>query len=341
MTHLSHSAPERRARLLAVKLSALVRDHDGGEVQIPGTFALGAALLAGDRAWILLDDIVDDGRGLGAALVWATRQNVAELNLVADEPLTVAARRAGAFRLPIRVWSVSERALQQVDRAPVRAPRAPRPEHTRLLPDIEAAGATPVIEHGVVTGEVRGLEVCRVVDVDGPDGPAVRLEVGVGAHDRDAFTIIHGDIPTPQALAGVVAKVAAVRDHSAPGHPLNRLAPERFVRWRLEQEPWLVGMASVEPAQPPVQRGNLKDRVACTAHGHRPDGASVVLVFSVGVDLDVIPYAADARLAAGSEPGALPETMIVLPARDVVPATKELAGLLRHSVALVTLESTA
>lgn len=334
------SASERRARLLAAKLSALVRDCAGNDVQTPETFALGAGLLTGDGAWVLLDDVVDDGGGLGAAIMWATRRNAAELNVVADEPLTVAARRARAFSPPIHVWSVRGRALNHVDPAPARLPRAPSPEHLRFVADIEAAGAAPVIEHGVVTGEVRGLEVCRVVDVDGPDGTAVRLEVGVGVHDRDAFATIHGDIPTSQALAGVVAKVAAVRDRSAPGHPLNRLAPERFVRWRLEQEPWLVEMASVEPAQPPVPRGNLKDRVACTARGRRLDGATVVIVCSVGVDLDVVPYAADARLAAGCEPGVVPDVLIVLPQRDLVAATNEVAGLLRHSVSLVALAST-
>ena len=73
-----------------------------------------------------------------------------------------------------------------------------------------------VVEHGVVTGEVRGLEVCRVVDVD-DGGGRVRLEVGVGPHDREAFAIIHGDVPTRAALAGVVAAVAAARRPTRPG----------------------------------------------------------------------------------------------------------------------------
>ena len=34
---------------------------------------------------------------------------------------------------------------------------------------------------------------------------AARLEVGVGAHDREAFALVHGDLPTVEALAGVVA----------------------------------------------------------------------------------------------------------------------------------------
>jgi hypothetical protein len=76
----------------------------------------------------------------------------------------------------------------------------------------------------------------------------------------------------------------------------------------------------------------------------------------VGVDLDLIPYAADARLAAAAwgkmrddEPGAGatapngdgPDVVVALPPRDIVPATTELAGWLRHSVTLVSVDSAA
>ena len=111
----------------------------------------------------------------------------------------------------------------------------------------------------------------------------MRLEVGVGPQDRDAFAIIHGDTPTREALANVVAAVAAARRDDAPGHPLNRLAAERQLRWRLEQEPWLVGMATVRPAQPPVPRHGLEHRSPCSAAGRRLDGSPVVIVCSVGV----------------------------------------------------------
>ncbi len=64
---------------------------------------------------------------------------------------------------------------------------------------------------------MRGLEVCRVVD--DPATGAVRLEVGVGAHDREAFAIMHGDVPTVEALAGVVRAVA---EHRRTGPPSTR-----------------------------------------------------------------------------------------------------------------------
>ena len=135
--------------------------------------------------------------------------------------------------------------------------------------------------------------MCRVVD--DPHTGAVRLEVGVGAHDREAFTIMHGDVPTVDALAGVVRAVDEHRRPGAPQHPLNRLVPERLLRWQLIEDPGVLGLASVERIEPPLPRPNVKDRVPCVALGHRDDGGEVVLVCSVGVDLDLVPYAIDAR----------------------------------------------
>ena len=114
--------------------------------------------------------------------------------------------------------------------------------------------------------------------------------------------MMHGDVPPADALAGVVDTVAAVRGPGRPPHPLQRLAPERLLRWRLGCDPSAVGMVAVWPTDPPVPRRNLADRSPCTAVGERADGSTAVIVCSVGVDLDVIPYAADARLARG-EPG--------------------------------------
>ena len=333
--------PDLRARLLATKLSSVVRGEIGDGGLRPGRFALGAALTAGERAWVLLDTDIDDGTGLGAALVWARRNGARKLDLVADVALTVAARRAGEFTVPIRVSRLDGRDAVAVDPAPQPSSRPARSSHLTLVPDIEAAGATVVVEHGVVTGEVCGLEVCRVVDSAVGDG--VQLQVGVGVHDRDAFALIHGDVPPRAALAGVVAAVAAARSPDARGHPLSRLAPERQLRWRLEQEPWLVGMDSVHHAEAPVPRRGLKHRTPCTALGRRRDGSAAVIVCSVGVDLDVIPYAADARLAmagvGAGGPSSPVQTLVVLPERDLLPVTRHVADELRHSVSFVPLSA--
>ncbi len=78
----------------------------------------------------------------------------------------------------------------------------------------------------------------------------------------------------------------------------------------------------------------------CTAIGRRRRRvAGASLVCSVGVDLDLVPYAIDARLAAlreeGDEPGAAGEVWLVAPPRDLVPVTAELAALADQALSLV------
>lgn len=328
---------DRRRRLRGLKLRTLVREHVGpgmdGEL-VP--FAPGAALVDGGVAWVLVED--DQGRGLGPALAWSLRRGVGEIRLLAERDTGTLARRAAAFAIPISVWRVAERTLVAAEPAPLPVPPPPPPGHMALIPVIEDGGATPTIEHGVVAGEVRGLEVCRVVD-DRHSG-AVRLEVGVGAHDREAFALLHGDVPAPEALAGVVRAVEEWRRPNAPHHPLNRLAPERLLRWELLEHPTLIGLADVAPMSPPLPRPNLRDPVPCVALGRRRDGRELVVVCSVGVDLDLIPYAADARLsqAAGEPAGRSEEAavLVVVPQRDLVPITAEIAARLRHPVELTS-----
>jgi hypothetical protein len=315
-----------------------VRDHLGHDVRPDlRAFAPGAALVHDGAAWVLVEDRPE--RGLGPALAWSLRQQVDAVHLLADHEAGTLARRAAAFDVPIHVWQIHGRTLVASEPAPLPVPPVPAPDHLALVDVIEGGGATPTIEHGVVSGEVRGLEVCRVVD--DPTSGVVRLEVGVGAHDREAFTMLHGDVPAAEALAGVVRAVEAHRVVDGPGHALNRLAPERLLRWRLHEEPGLVGLDEVAPSEPPVPRPNVRDSVPCVASGRRAGGGEVVVVCSAGVDLDVIPYATDARLVPGvgsgrDRPGEERAVLVVAPARDLVPITAELAGRLRHSVELTS-----
>jgi hypothetical protein len=334
-------AEDRRSRLRALKLQALVREHLGRDVDATlGVYPPGAALVAEGAAWVLAED--EPERSLGPALAWARRQGAEALHLLAERGTGGLARRARYLRFPIEVWHVDGRALLPAVVEPLAPPPAPSPTHLGFADTILEGGAIPVVEHGVLTGEVRGLEVCRVVE-DAETG-GVRLEVGVGAHDRLAFGILHGDVPTVEALRGVVEAVDQHRRPDAPQHPLNRLVPERMLRWQLEQDPSLLGLREVRRAEPPVPRPNVKDRVPCVALGTRDDGTHVVLVCSVGVDLDLVPYALDARAAAlAATPGVDPEgelaTWLVVPARDHVPVTDELAGLADQAVSVVSLSA--
>jgi hypothetical protein len=326
--------PSRLARLNNIKLTALVRDHLGGEPELrPGEFAGGAAVrhvdaIRGDTAWVLLADRPE--RGLGAALAWALRQGVSELNVVAEQGTGLLARRAGGFGFPIVVWHAEGRVL--LPAVPEPLPTAPAvPEaHREFTATIVTAGATPGEEFGVLFGEVAGLEVCRVVD--DPYLETVRLEVGVGAHDREAFLAMHGDRPSAPALADVVHAVVRHRVRPGTGHPLSWLGQERLLRAELVAHPEMIGATWVELAAPPVPRPNLKDPVPCVAVAEI-GGVRTTVVCTVGVDLDAVPYSIDARLAAGLEP-----CVLVMPRRDVLPVQQLLADTASPPVAIVPVD---
>ena len=175
---MSETVGSRRGELLAIKLRALVSDHLGVPIASesePGGFANGAALVVDGRAWVLIDGDAD--RSLGPALAWAIRHGATSLDLIAESHTGLLARRAERFSFPIIVWYPVERTLlPAVRRAVGNRARRRTPVHLEVRDVIEGAGATFTVEHGVVTGEVHGLEVCRVVDsptsgyFDEPDG---------------------------------------------------------------------------------------------------------------------------------------------------------------------------
>lgn len=332
------AAQERRSRLLGLKLRALVRDLLGddtvGEAQ---PFSPGAALLHGDVAWVLLD--ANAGSRLGAAISWALRSQARSLQVVAEDDTATLARRAAEFAFPIEVWQIDGREMRAAVAQPAPVPAPAPAAHEALRSLIVEGGATPVVEHGVLVGEVRGLEVCRVVD--DPFLHTVRLEVGVGAHDREAFQMMHGDVPTVESLARIVRAVQQHRNVGAHPHPLNRLGAERLIRWQIEQQPELVGAVEVRPASPPVQRINLKDPVPCVGHGVDADGALVVVVCASGVDLDLVPFALDARSAAqAADPGVERgvRLVVVTPTRDRVAVIDRIAACSRRPVEFVSID---
>ena len=172
----------------------------------------------------------------------------------------------------------------------------------------------------MLVGEVRGLEVARAVaDTDG-----VRLEVGIGRHDREAFGIMHGDVPTERSLARVVKSVADRRRAGAPPHPLNRLGAERLLRAALVDVPNLVGAKELTAVPPPLPRSNLADPSPAAAAGVTFSGEPLLVVCSTGVDLDLVPHAIDARISDGRQP----ELVLAVPERDAHPVTRALAAAL-------------
>ncbi|MDA3031361.1 MAG: hypothetical protein O3B90_03435 [Actinomycetota bacterium] len=344
--------PQRRGQLLGIKLRALVGDHVGRAVEAePVPLLGGSALVDADVAWVLVDG--DASRLLGASLAWAIRHGASALNVVADVGGGTVARRAEMFDFPINVWFPQVRTLLPTVAEPLPERRSASMDNPDLIEMITNSGAVVNVEHGTIAGEVRGLEICRIVDqptvgffaelsngivpasgsngaLDRGDG--VRLEVGVGAADREAFQMLHGDLPTAEALMSVVATVITHRSASARQHPLNRLGVERYLRWEAEQDPSRVGLASLRSAEPPAPRPNLKDPIPCVAAGSTADDQAVHVVFSSGVDLDAVPFVADVQRMVGTP------VRLAVPTRDLVPVTREMAELLLKPIELIALD---
>lgn len=321
-----------RSALLRAKVSGLVAAAFGPGVRAPRDFPGGAALVEGHAAWILLDD--KPLAAFGPALVWAERQGASEVHLLTEAAAGVLARRAGLFDPAPTVWVVEGTELHAATPAEVRpVPVAEStPELSQLLVD---ADLEVFVEEGVVRGEILGLEVARIVHGTSTGGvplDAPMLEVGVGHADREMTAVIHAGMQPVDQLERVKDIVRAQRRPGADRHPLNQLAPERWMRALLVADPGRLGLTALRPADPAEPRPNLRDRAVAIAVGEDGERRDVVVACSVGVDLDLVPAAADARLLHAPEA----RLLLVVPERDAHPLTGALARRLRPPAEVVT-----
>ncbi|MGA1069789.1 MAG: hypothetical protein ACO3TW_02410 [Ilumatobacteraceae bacterium] len=331
------------SRMAHLRLRAIVDAQRGGagaggaiggrsDVEV-SEFGQAVGLVVDDCAWVLVTSRYE--RSLGPALMWALRNNATSLKLLLNERAGELARIATHFDFAIEVFEVDAAGVARAA-APKSAENIEVSVTDEMFADfIKSAGAEVVREHGVISGEVCGLEVCRVVratsasDLDGAGES--ELEIGVGAHDRETFKLLHGRTATVESLRKVIAEVAARRAVGAQVHPLNQLARERMLRHYVCLSPQLVGAKSLQPAQPPIARTNLKDVVPCCAVGVSLTGEKMVVIFNVGVDPDVVSFGADAR----GQINASADLVFAMPTRDIVPAVEQIAQMLRRPARFV------
>ena len=336
----------------AAKLRALTRDALGFELgEVSGTDDGALAVVTGTETTVVCLAQERAERALGGALALAVRTGCDGVHVFAEHHSGVLARRAACFeRAPI-VWQI-EGAHATVAEAAARPTEPPPPRVPELVALLGAAGVEVTVEHGVITGEVEGLEVARIVaaarggataagndDDDSGDAgePSTQwqIEVGVGAHDREAFSLLHADEPTPEAIRRVAE---VVREHRSPGaspHPLNRLSASRWLRALLIRRPDLVGAGRLRASSSPLPRGGPKEPAPAVAYGLTPDGRRlVVVVVCVGIDLNVVPFAADARLFL--DPDA--ELVVALPRRDAHDVIRNMSARLRRPAQIVEVD---
>ena len=286
----------------------------------------GAALYDDRTAWVYVSDAA---RRFGRALAITASRGCRFLHLIVDDGGGVAARRAALLRPSPAVWRVVDRSLTPVTATP-RIEASPPTDAGALVSMLRDAGLEVVVEHGVISGEIRGLSVATVVP--GADGRS-RLAVGVGRIDQEATDLLHGDLPLHETLANAIDEVRVYRHRHAKPHPVNRLARERWLRSQLIARPSIVGLVDLTSIEPAEGRANLRDPVPAAALGHDAAGARVLVVCSVGIDLELIPVTAD--LVDREQPD---RVVLALPGRDHHAIQRSLAAQLAVPVEFMAVE---
>lgn len=306
--------PARRAGLERSRATAIARDHFDVDLTTAevSSAPFGVVVAVAERAVIVSSS--PDLAVLGGVLVWSARNPRATLDLVVEHHGGVHARRAAVLAPEIKVHVLDGARLAPASAAPFEPPHATPGDVAPLVAMIERSGADVVVEDGIVRAEVAGLEVGRVVT--GPSGSA--LEVGVGRFDREAGVLLHSGRPVESTLVDTIDKVHEHRRPGVPGHPINRIGRERWLRAIVLADPGRFEVASVQAVEPVPPRTSLLDtRPAALVGrcGHR----STLVVCTVGADLGLIPEVCD--LVAVHQPEMV---RILMPERDRLPYLEHL-----------------
>ncbi|MGH1489930.1 MAG: hypothetical protein ACRBK7_11145 [Acidimicrobiales bacterium] len=290
----------------------------------------------------------DDERGLGPALRWARSQGAERLTLIAEADVASdLARRAGLLDVAVDVWSATGAEVEPATESPILRPPELPTDELRFASVISEAGARALDDHGMLIAEIAGLEVARVVteepvageiisgeavpgESDADDGPAggepadrpvsgylpvddgPHLSVGVGQADRELQQYIHGHLDDDTNLRRAIAAVVRERRPGVGSHPLARVARQRWLRAIALDDPALLGLSALEAVTPLRPRHTVLGDEPAVAIGHDDQGNTSVVAFSVGVDLDLLPEAADYRHRDAPDA----RLVIVLPERD-------------------------
>lgn len=269
--------------------------------------------------------MADGLRDLGPALHWALRRGADSLTLLAEPDVAPdLARRASLIDFDIEVRSVE--GAEAVETTPRSAPAVPELDDDmwRVAAVIVDVGARVVDDHGRLVAEVYGLEVARIEDplalvgletsLDNLD-PAdrYRIRIGVGEADRELHEYmnrgsgLNREADDRLELERIVSLVATRRID--PAHPLSRLARPRWLRSTVLDDPDLIELAELEAVAPLRPHPGVFDREPSAAYS-KVDRVTVVC--SAGVDLDLLPEAADYRQRLDPDS----HLMVVVPHRD-------------------------
>lgn len=322
---------ERLGQLRIAKLRALLGAGRVGDDVVARPLGSGAVLQDADGRVSVLVEAAHE-RSLGGVLTWSTKHDATSVLVIVDADEAIAgrlARQARLFHLPIAVERIVDGVT--VPAAPTPVAFEPEPVVPAALVDgLVDAGLEVVVEHGVVRGEVLGLEVARIVQ----DDEGAHVEVGVGRFDREISAMMFSNLPIDEALAKAIAMVRQYRRPGATRHPLRDLVPERWLRSLVLASPEMIGVVQLRRIDTTLAPANLRVAQPAAAVATGVDGVEAVVVCTAGIDLDLVPLAADTRNAVA--PGS--ELILCGPARSFVDVVRAVAAQLDGPVRFVEVE---
>ena len=306
---------EQRLSLNRSKLRKILLKEDCQEIDSLIDTS-GNGLRGSSTLWVLADQETPE-EILGASLLELTAHENLHLVIYFEnlQDAQITQRRSNALKPSPSIFFFSNGKVNQVepalfDERKFVEPPLPEFEELCLKFDLEK-----VYEFGTWSGEILGLEVLRVFDNE--------IQVGVGKLDREANSLISRGKPVSDVLSSAVEIVRLSRNSESSLHPLSRLVRERWLRADAVANPREYGMESLILLEPLIERKSLRDSMPTAAMGFDEKGEKVLYVFSVGIDIRLVPFIADLMLLE------LPDRVeVVIPNKDIlVPIEKSLKFL--------------
>ncbi len=306
---------EQRLSLNRSKLRKILLKEDCQEIDSLIDTS-GNGLRGSSTLWVLADQETPE-EILGASLLELTAHENLHLVIYFEnlQDAQITQRRSNALKPSPSIFFFSNGKVNQVepalfDERKFVEPPLPEFEELCLKFDLEK-----VYEFGTWSGEILGLEVLRVFDNE--------IQVGVGKLDREANSLISRGKPVSDVLSSAVEIVRLSRNSESSLHPLSRLVRERWLRADAVANPREYGMESLILLEPLIERKSLRDSMPTAAMGFDEKGEKVLYVFSVGIDIRLVPFIADLTLLE------LPDRVeVVIPNKDIlVPIEKSLKFL--------------
>ena len=306
---------EQRLSLNRSKLRKILLKEDCQEIDSLIDTS-GNGLRGSSTLWVLADQETPE-ETLGASLLELTAHENLHLVIYFEnlQDAQTTQRRSNALKPSPSIFFFSNGKVDQVepalfDERKFVEPPLPEFEELCLKFDLEK-----VYEFGTWSGEILGLEVLRVFDNE--------IQVGVGKLDREANSLISRGKPVSDVLSSAVEIVRLSRNSESSLHPLSRLVRERWLRADAVANPREYGMESLILLEPLIERKSLRDSMPTAAMGFDEKGEKVLYVFSVGIDIRLVPFIADLMLLE------LPDRVeVVIPNKDIlVPIEKSLKFL--------------